>query len=54
MSYVRPARKDEVVKWLLENGFAEEKPGYGHVDADELAAALVDKWDLVGYFHTAT
>jgi hypothetical protein len=54
MSYVRPARKDEVVAWLLENGFAEENSGYGHVSADELAAALVEKWDLVGYFHTAT
>lgn len=54
MSYVRPARKDEVVAWLLANGFAEDEPGYGHVDAETLAAALVEKWDLVGYFTTAT
>lgn len=50
MSYVRPAKVEEVVKWLLENGYAEEQAGFGHADADTLANALVDKWDLVGVF----
>lgn len=50
MSYIRPAKKNEVVDWLLANGYAEEKPGYGHVSADELAQALIDEWDLVGHY----
>ena len=52
MSYYRPARKDELVKWLLDNGFAEEKSGYGHVSAEELAAALIDAFDVMGSFRS--
>jgi len=47
MSYVRPVRQQELVTWLLENGFAEEKPGYGHVDAETLAAALRERFDVI-------
>lgn len=50
MSYIRPAKKSEVVAWLLTHGYAEEQPGYGHVSADELAEALISEWDLIGNF----
>lgn len=30
----------DLARWLLENGYAEEKAGYGYVTADELAVAL--------------
>ena len=30
----------DIADWLLGNGYAEEKPGYGHVTAEELAEAL--------------
>lgn len=50
MSYIRPAKKAEVVAWLLHHGYAEELSGYGHVSADELAEALITEWDLVGVF----
>lgn len=53
MSYVRPARKDEVIEWLLHN-FAEEGSEYVNVTAEELAAALIDRYDLVGFFRSAT
>lgn len=52
MSYVRPARIDEVLEWLLYN-FAEEGSEYVNVQAEELAIRLVEKYDLVGYFGTA-
>jgi hypothetical protein len=38
---------DELCNWLLENGYAEEKPGYGHVAAEELAEALLNKFTIV-------
>lgn len=50
MSYVRPARKDEVVKFL-ERFFGESLQP---VVIDALAEALIEEWDLVGYFNTAT
>jgi len=52
MSYVRPIKQAELVKWLLDRGFAEEKSGYGHVSADELAAALIEAFDLVAECRT--
>lgn len=53
MSYVRPARKDEIIEWLLVN-FAEEGSEYVNVTAEELADALIDKYDLVGFFKSPT
>lgn len=52
MSYYRPARRDEVIAWLLDNGFAEEQSGYGHVSAEELADALLARFELVGTFRS--
>ena len=37
---------DELAKWLLDRGFAEEKPGYGHVSAEELADALLSEFTI--------
>lgn len=53
MSYYRPLRVEELVAWLLAKGYAEEKPGYGHVDAQTLAADLVDTFDVLGHSSTA-
>lgn len=50
MSYIRPARKDEVIKFL--EGFFGDS--LAPVVLDALANALIDEWDLVGYFKTAT
>lgn len=36
--------KDALVQWLLLKGFAEERAGYGHVSAEELAEELVQKF----------
>lgn len=47
--YLRPIRVVELEKWLLDKGFAEEKPGYGHVDAKELAEALISEFDVLTY-----
>lgn len=51
MSYIRPARKDELAAWFVNNpvgvSFTED-------EAEILAAALVAHWDLVGVFNTAT
>lgn len=52
MSYIRPIKQAELVKWLLDRGYAEEQPGYGHVDAEELAAALIAQFDLIDEFRT--
>lgn len=51
--YLRPVRVDELISWLLENGFAEEQSGFGHVDANELARALVEKFDIHTYSRQA-
>ena len=32
--------------WLIENGYAEERPGYGHVDGLTLADALREQFDI--------
>lgn len=47
MSYYRETRKDELVAWLLEKGYAEEESGFGHVSADELAEALIQRFDVL-------
>jgi hypothetical protein len=51
--YLRPIRHEELVAWLLENSFAEELPGYGHVDADELARELIKKFEILHYSNQA-
>lgn len=38
--------RDELAKWLLDHGFAEEKSGYGHTSADELADALLSEFTI--------
>lgn len=53
MSYYREVRLDELTAWLLEKGFAEEKSGYGHVSAEELATAILDRFDVMGPATTA-
>lgn len=52
VSYLRPITHVELVKWLLDNSFAEEREGFGHVTADTLAAALIQEFDVVGEFRT--
>ena len=47
MSYYRPIRKDELAAWLLQKGYAEAESGYGHVSADELAEALIERFDVL-------
>lgn len=54
MSYYRPVRVEELVAWLLEKGYAEEEPGFGHVDAQALAEALTNKFDMLFESKTAT
>lgn len=44
-----PVEINYLERWLLDMGFAEEKPGYGHVDAKELAQALVNHFDIYQY-----
>jgi hypothetical protein len=45
--YIRPIKQPELVKWLLDNGFAEEESGHGHVDAETLAQALITRFDVL-------
>lgn len=52
MAYYRAMRVDELVAWLLERGYAEDRPGYGHVDAETLANELIDSFDVMGYSGT--
>ena len=33
--------KEELASWLIRNGYAEPKRGYGHVSGDELAGELL-------------
>lgn len=53
MSYYREIRLDELTAWLLDKGFAEERSGYGHVSAEELALAILEKFDVMGSANTA-
>jgi hypothetical protein len=38
--------RDELVKWLLAEGFAEQEPGFGHVTANELADDLLKRYEV--------
>lgn len=45
MSYVRPIRKEELVKWIYDHGLAE-------ADTETLAEALVAEFDIITEAHT--
>lgn len=47
MSYVRPIRVDELIKWIKDNGYDE-------VSAETLAQALVDTFDIITTSMTAS
>ena len=36
--------REQLIRWLLDNGYAEEYEGYGHVSAERLADALLDQY----------
>lgn len=36
----------ELSRWLLVKGYAEERRGYGHVSADDLAEHLLERFDI--------
>jgi hypothetical protein len=38
--------RDELVKWLLARGMAEEVSGFGYVTADELADELLKRYEM--------
>lgn len=40
------ALRTHLTHWLLVNGFAEEKRGYGHVSAEDLADALINRFEI--------
>ena len=35
-------RVEQLATWLVDNGYAEERPGYGHIAGERLAEALLD------------
>jgi hypothetical protein len=37
---------EELQAWLLKQGYAEEERGHGHVTAEVLADALLDKYSI--------
>lgn len=51
MSYVRPAKIQEVADWLLSNPIVVH---FTPQEAQKLAEALIEKWDLVGIFSNPT
>lgn len=42
----RPVSENALARWLVLHGLAEDVRGYGHVTGDDLAAALVAKFDI--------
>lgn len=38
--------RDELIAWLLDEGYAEQRPGYGHVTAEDLADALLERFEI--------
>lgn len=40
--------KDEFIDWLLRHGFAEERRGYGHATAEDIAEKLWDDGFFIG------
>lgn len=51
MSYYRPAKKDELVKWLLNTGLVQDLE---LKDVESLAAALIQSFEVVGSFKSPT
>ncbi len=39
--------RNELIKWLLAEGMAEEQRGIGHVTADDLADALLERYEII-------
>jgi hypothetical protein len=37
---------DALAAWLIKKGFAEERRGYGHIDGETLAEALLARFSL--------
>ncbi|WP_422758782.1 hypothetical protein [Paenarthrobacter sp. C1] len=33
--------QEALASWLVENGYAEARPGYGHIDGEQLAERLL-------------
>lgn len=38
---------EQLAEWLIEEGYAEEVSGYGHVDGETLAEALLDQFEMI-------
>lgn len=38
---------ETLAKWLVDNGYAEAKAGYGHVSGEDLAEALLARFMIV-------
>lgn len=47
MSYYRPAKKDELVRWLLNTGLVQD---LDQGDVEALAEALIKSFEVVGPF----
>ena len=41
-----PVSQEALGAWLVENGYAEKRRGYGHVDGDTLAEALLGRFSI--------
>ncbi len=52
LSYLRPARKNEVVDWLYSTEFVNND--LVEIGVETLAEALIEKWDLIGPFSSPT
>lgn len=37
---------DVLTRWLLRNGYGEERRGYGHATAEDIATALLDNFNI--------
>lgn len=52
MGYLRPIKHEELAKWLVDNGLADEHPLYGRRSAGVMAAILIQEFDLIKEFKT--
>lgn len=37
---------EELSAWLVDQGYAEPRAGFGHVTGDDLATALLGRFDM--------
>lgn len=44
-------KADELARWLVDNGCAEEQRGYGHIAGDELADRLLASFIVIPKLH---